>query len=99
MSDTQAHEMMLDKTHPSGAEEWYCPICGRRLVMQWPPAFKRIILVQGDEYALHNGSKGGLQLRTSFAPAPDTTGGDPWASWLNSDDTAKWWPDDSNDLQ
>lgn len=58
----EQHEMRLEKSHPSGAEEWACPTCGRRFVMQWPPAFKRIVLEAGDEYALHSSGKGGLRM-------------------------------------
>ena len=64
MTDSQHHEMRLEKTHPSGAEEWGCPICGRRFLLSWPPTFKRIILNPGDEHLPHSGSKGGLQLGT-----------------------------------
>lgn len=61
-SELQRHEMVLEKTHESGAEEWYCPVCGRRFLMQWPPNYKKIILEPGDEYAVHNGGKGGLEM-------------------------------------
>lgn len=61
-SNTQQHEMCLEKAHPSGAEEWYCPTCGRRFLMQWPPKYQKIVLEPGDEYALHSGSKGGLRM-------------------------------------
>lgn len=60
MYEQQTHQMHLEKTYPSGAEEWACPICGRRFLMQWPPAYSRTILEPGDEYALHSGSKGEL---------------------------------------
>lgn len=60
----QQHEMQLEKTYPSGAEEWFCPTCGRRFVLQWPPAYKKIVLEAGDEFALHTCGKGGLQLRS-----------------------------------
>jgi hypothetical protein len=59
----QQHEMQLEKTHPSGAEEWFCPTCGRRFVVKWQPAFERVILEVGDQHAAHSGSKGGLRLR------------------------------------
>lgn len=61
-SNFPQHEMHLVKTHPSGAEEWCCPTCGRRFLMQWPPNCKKIILEPGDEYAIHSGGKGGLQI-------------------------------------
>ena len=52
------HEMHLVATHSSGAEEWACPSCGRRFLINWPPAYSKTILEPGDEYALHSGSKG-----------------------------------------
>lgn len=75
----QQHEMVLQMTHESGAEEWYCPTCGRRILMFWPPEYKKIILEVGDEYAIHSGGKGleadPLQLdpysTAAAAAAPD----------------------------
>ncbi|HWQ13538.1 MAG TPA: hypothetical protein VNL77_12095 [Roseiflexaceae bacterium] len=58
----QPHEMQLVQTHPSGAEEWYCPTCGRRFLMHWPPSYKKIVLEPGDEYAAHVGGKGGIRM-------------------------------------
>ena len=58
----EQHQMRLERTHDSGAEEWFCPVCGRRFLMQWPPNYKKIILEAGDEYALHSGAKGGFQM-------------------------------------
>lgn len=57
MADAQPHEMQLVRTHSSGAEEWHCPRCGRRFLMHWPPTYKKIVLVVGDEYAAHVGGK------------------------------------------
>lgn len=62
MNGQQRHEMLLGITHPSGAEEWYCPACGRRLLLSWPPAYKKIVLDPGDELASHSGGKGGLRV-------------------------------------
>ena len=62
MIEQQRHEMILDITHPSGAEEWYCPTCGRRFMMNWPPEYKKIILNVGNELAIHSGGKGGLSI-------------------------------------
>lgn len=62
MDEPQPHEMRLERTLPDGAEEWFCPTCGRRFLMQWPPAYRKIILDPGDERAIHNGGRGGLRL-------------------------------------
>ncbi len=58
----EQHQMQQEKTHSSGAEEWYCPTCSRRFLIQWEPQFKRIIIESGDEYAAHSGGTGGLQM-------------------------------------
>jgi hypothetical protein len=58
----EQHEMVLETIHPTGAEEWYCPTCGRRFLMQWPPAYNKVILDPGDENAIHSGGRGSAQL-------------------------------------
>jgi len=55
MSEIKHHEMLLEQRYPSGAEEWFCPICDRRFVVQWPPKYRKIILEAGDEHVSHNG--------------------------------------------
>jgi hypothetical protein len=55
--------MRLEKTHPSGAEEWFCPTCGRRFLIEWSPAYKRIVLTAGDEWVIHSGGKGDFHTR------------------------------------
>ena len=62
MISEQNHEMQLETTHSSGAEEWYCPTCGRRFLLNMPPDYRKIILDAGDEAAIHSGSKGGLRM-------------------------------------
>ncbi len=57
--------MQLDKTRPSGAEEWSCPICGRRLLMRFQSQYQKLdlhVFETGDESVAHVGSKGGLLL-------------------------------------
>lgn len=61
----EQHQMHLDKEHPSGFEEWYCPVCGRRLLMKWPPDYEKVVLQPGDEGALHSAGKGGLNFRSA----------------------------------
>jgi hypothetical protein len=73
MHDQEHHEMQLVQTHSSGAEEWLCPTCGRRFIMNWPPAYSKIVIEAGDEYAVHSGGKGGLRLGISAVTAADTS--------------------------
>jgi hypothetical protein len=64
----QRHEMILEGTQPSGADEWSCPTCGRRIVMRPPPDYQKIVLDPGDELAIHVGGKGGIEV-SGFAAA------------------------------
>ncbi|HMQ32654.1 MAG TPA: hypothetical protein PKD53_18125 [Chloroflexaceae bacterium] len=73
MFETQAHQMELERTHPSGAEEWFCPTCGRRFLMHWPPNYKKIVLEPGDEHARHSGAKAGMQPGASALTRDDLT--------------------------
>jgi hypothetical protein len=64
------HEMILSGTGESGAEEWVCPTCGRRMLLRWPPRYEKLILEHGDEAAIHVGGKGGLRIgEVAVAPA------------------------------
>ncbi len=66
------HNMVMVREHGTGAEEWYCPTCGRRFLLQWPPNYKRIILEAGDEIAFHSATKGGLKLNVRVEPDDPT---------------------------
>lgn len=74
MMNEQTHLMVLKHTHPDGAEEWVCPECGRRILVEWPPAFRKVVLEEGDVNVAHSGSKGGLHLSAQeiFDPSWDT---------------------------
>ncbi len=100
----QQHEMVLEKTHPSGVDEWYCPTCGRRLLMDYGPKFKKTVLETGDEHAVHSGGKGGLQIGSlqvtsvddTLSKEEDTLTIDdpsltPWAEWLDKVDFESRW--------
>ena len=91
------HVMVLENTHPSSAEEWYCPTCGRRILLQWPPNYKKITLEAGDENALHSVGKGGLVIGIPDAlqEQESSPGDDPrltqWDVWLGQLGFDSWW--------
>lgn len=64
------HEMVLAGRASSGAEEWHCPDCGRRMLLRWPPDFEKIILEPGDDRIPHVGGKGGVRMRAEVTPQP-----------------------------
>jgi hypothetical protein len=63
------HEMVLVGSVESGAEEWACPTCGRRLLLRWPPHYEKLVLDHGDDAAVHVGGKGGARV-TGVAVTP-----------------------------
>ncbi len=70
--------------------------------MQWPPAFSRLILQEGDENAIHSGGKGGLNLHQAGilpAAAPPLTQEEeetfqPWLDWFEQIDFDNLWNKD-----
>lgn len=70
MMNEQTHLMVLKHTHPDGAEEWICPECGRRIMIEWPPAYRKVVLDEGDVNVAHSGSKGGLSVSAQEAFDP-----------------------------
>jgi len=91
------HEMILEKTHISGVEEWSCPICGRRFLLQWPPAYKTIILEPGEQDTRHSLSQGSARM----GPLQVTQTKDtilieefrliPWLKWMEKVDFDSRW--------
>ena len=65
MLDPERHKMRLQKTYPSGAEEWLCPNCGRWFVMHHQEEHRKlkiVVLEDGNEQAQHVGSRGPVSL-------------------------------------
>lgn len=91
----EQHVMVLENTHSSGVEEWHCPICGRRILMQWPPNYKKVTLEAGDEYAVHSIAKGGLAFGTpqisQEISSEDNARLTQWDVWLGQIGFDSWW--------
>ena len=87
------HEMILEKTHVSGVEEWYCPICGRRFLVQWPPAYKMIIVEPGDKDIRHNVSRANSRIGTQLETTDltDEFRLIPWLKWMEKVDFDSMW--------
>ena len=66
-----SHEMILSTTYPTGASEFLCPTCGRKLLVQWSPHSKLVVLVPGDTHATHSGGIGGLSMDFKTKQASD----------------------------
>jgi hypothetical protein len=93
------HQLVLKKTFRSGVEEWYCPTCGRRLLMSWPPVYKKIVLERGDDYAVHTGAKGGLDIGVPETIQEEGSFKEdkyliPWLEWMEKVDFENLWHKD-----
>lgn len=88
------HEMIFNGNGESGAEEWVCPTCGRRMLLRWPPNYEKLVLEHGDESAIHVGGKGGLRVgQVAVAPAPAAEMPQTERQWLH--DNGIDWDDES----
>jgi DNA-directed RNA polymerase subunit RPC12/RpoP len=87
MPQQEHHIMSHTGTLESGEDEYYCPTCGRRILLQMDP-YKKTVIHAGDDYAIHSGGKGGLMIGAQqVAPsnetqAPDTQRLAEWEGWL-----------------
>lgn len=61
-SCSQQHQMQLARIHPSGVQEWFCPSCTRRFIMQLQPGFNIVDLEVGDGFVSHTGSTGDIRI-------------------------------------
>lgn len=81
------HEMDLVE-EGEGWATWVCPICGRKLRLQWQPDYKKEVFVVGDQYTPHTGSQGsswGFKI-TDSAPITkeEVEGLTPWLKFLEA---------------
>lgn len=65
LPERETHVMVHEGTLESGEDQFYCPVCGRRVLMQWPPKYKKTVLTAGNVNAIHNAGKGGLHMGTA----------------------------------
>ena len=97
------HAMDLIREH-EGTEEWLCPICGRHLLVNWNPNFKRTILNAGDLSVTHSGFKNQVQSKDAMdkpleeAIAHPTVEKPieesrliPWVLWMDESNFANLW--------
>ena len=81
-------------TSSERADEWYCPTCERRMILEYPPRYRKIVLAEGNLSVSHSGGKGGLEVNPSqvmeINPRLST-----WQEWMDSIDFERRWDDHS----
>jgi len=65
------HQMILEKTYSTGAQEWFCEGCSRRLLIQFEPIFSFMVLTVGDDNLPHTRSTGALPIEDVEKMADD----------------------------
>lgn len=84
MSDPERHDMQLQRSFPSGAQEWSCTTCKRRVVIEHAANRVKIVaLERGDERVIHSTSSGGLRVAASQARESDGSPGPDRSGWLH----------------
>jgi len=78
MDTGNQHQMVVVHEHEDGSQEWLCPTCGRRFIMQWPPNYRRVVLDAGDENVVHTGGTkgvvmGSMEIEEQSLPEPEST--------------------------
>jgi len=104
MHEFEEHQMIWQKIYPSGIEEWFCPTCGRCLLVTRKPKFMEIIREPGDEYAFHIGGKDSLSggplevISTEDIDSQAAADGfeeekwlAPWLGWMQAVDFDRLW--------
>lgn len=88
MSSEKSHKLILVQKYKSGAEEWFCPTCGRRFILQWSPEYQRVVLEAGDETSIHNTGRGAMIV---YRPQEEDPWLAPFAEWIEKGDIESRW--------
>jgi hypothetical protein len=89
--DREMHTMTLIEER-DGTQEWFCPACGRHLLVSWNPYFKKTVLLEGDTSVKHTGLKKELLTGEKEKPLALLPGAGkdpiedprllPWLTWM-----------------
>ena len=70
MHKPHQHEMQLEVRYSTGAEEWCCPTCGRRLIVMPPCGSTTLALERGAKYILVWGPTIGIMTAAKILLEP-----------------------------
>lgn len=86
MSSPERHEMQLQRTFPSGAQEWFCPQCKRWMVLHHDAErgkAKIVVLEAGDAHAGHFGGTQGVSVAGAQIESGTKPPVEPHTRWLH----------------
>lgn len=90
MDPKNVHLMKLQRKYPSGAEEWYCAECGRRIILQWQPEYSRIILEMGADSVFHTACRVDKQIGPENGRTTEAAGASPQTEEILIDRLSPW---------
>jgi hypothetical protein len=91
------HAMVFERMVEVDIDELFCPVCGRRILVQWSPSLRKTVLTPGNENAIHSAARGEPALREeAYGPQPSTATADrvslaDWERCLQEIDFESWW--------
>ena len=98
--------MICERTLDNGIDVYCCPLCGRKLLIQWAPIIRQAVLEPGDKSVVHSASPTGepnftaaQNEYTEADPVPDRLIIDSadrprlqrWGELLAAVDFESWW--------
>jgi hypothetical protein len=99
-SEQERHEMVFTGVDHAGADELYCPTCGRRIAVNWSPEFQKTVIHPGNELAIHTAGSSGLTIGATEVTQQETLDEsekvrlDQWESWLAEMNFSDLWSQD-----
>jgi hypothetical protein len=94
------HTMVCERVLDNGIDVFVCPACGRKMLIQWTPVLRQVVLEPGDEAVVHSATP-----YTSADESPEVLWDDPayhettddirrlaeWEQWLREIEFETWW--------
>lgn len=96
----EIHTMVCERVLDNGIDVFVCPACGRKMLIQWIPVLRQVVLEPGDENVVHSATP--LELGEE-SPELEMDGAPPvdpvdelrrlaeWEQWLRVIEFETWW--------
>jgi hypothetical protein len=96
----ERHQMIFKSGDDGGADELYCPTCGRKILVNWTPEFQKTVIDPGNETAIHVAGSEGLTVGVADLSQQETAVENEearlqdWEGWLSDMDFSGLWSQD-----
>jgi hypothetical protein len=99
-NDQEIHTMVCERVLENGIDVFICPACGRKILIQWMPVLRQVVLEPGDEGVLHSAAPIDEHDESPEMAMVDQPLENPvdelrrladWEQWLRAIDFETWW--------